>query len=65
MGIHLHDIKGTQDHLAPGMGEFDFISLKPFLKRNTIKVIEVHQPATKDQLKMSITYLNKIGLNDF
>ncbi|MBU1043245.1 MAG: sugar phosphate isomerase/epimerase [Candidatus Omnitrophica bacterium] len=61
-GMHLHDVRGTHDHQVPGLGDFDFRVLKPFIKKHTIKVIEVHQPATPDQLKAGITYLKEIGI---
>ena len=62
VGMHIHDIDGSQDHLAPGMGNFDFTILKPYLKKNTIKVLEIHQPATAVQVKAGVSYLNGMGL---
>ncbi len=59
IGLHLHDVKLMQDHLAPGKGEFDFSVLKPFIKQDTIKVIEAHAPSTASDINKSISILNK------
>ncbi len=63
VGMHLHDIQGAQDHLPPGTGVFDFTHLKPYIKNNTIKVLEIHQPATAAQVKASLGFLNDLGLD--
>jgi len=61
IGVHLHDIMGViDDHKPPGLGTFDFRILKPYLKKDTIKVIEVHHPATANQIRKSAEYLKKI-----
>lgn len=58
-GVHLHDIRGACDHMVPGAGDFNFSLLKPYFKKNTIKVIEVHQPARGKAIMSSIDYLKK------
>ena len=51
VGTHLHDIKGLDDHLAPGQGEMDFEEIKPFLKPDMIRIIEVHPKVDRESLR--------------
>jgi len=60
IGVHLHDISGTQDHLAPLAGNLDFSLLQPYLKKNTIKVIEAHSPASAEELIKSRDFISNI-----
>jgi sugar phosphate isomerase/epimerase len=62
IGVHLHDVRGCHDHLAPLAGEFNFALLKPYLKPDTLKVIEAHSPATEEELIKSRDFIS--GLYD-
>jgi len=58
--VHLHDMLGCQDHLAPLQGKIDFAILKPYLKKSTLKVIEAHQPATAEELIKGSNFLSQL-----
>lgn len=62
-GVHLHDVIGTEDHQVPLKGNFDFKQLVPYIKKDTLKVIEVHPPATEEELKGAKKYLEELFLN--
>lgn len=57
IGLHIHDVLGIKDHRAPMMGEVDFSVLKEFDHRALIKVLEIHRPATAEEVKKGKEYL--------
>ena len=60
VGLHLHDIKGTYDHLAPGGGDFDFSIFRPYIKPDMLKVLEPHKPATAAEIIQGTRYLERV-----
>ena len=57
IGIHLHDAIGLDDHIPPGSGEIDFKALKPFLKTDTIKVIELKPGIPESKVSEGIQFI--------
>lgn len=60
LGIHLHDIEGSNDHLAPLKGRFNFNILKPYVKKDTLLTLEAHPPATSEDIILAMKYLEGI-----
>lgn len=57
IGVHLHDAVGLDDHIPPGSGEIDFAALKPFLKADTIKVIELKPGIPSSEVLQGIRFV--------
>lgn len=46
-GMHLHDIRGLEDHRPPGTGDFNFAALTEYLRPGVARVMEIasdHSP---------------------
>lgn len=61
IGVHLHDARGREDHLAPGKGEIDFLSLLGYISKETIKVVEAHPKVKEGELREGFNYLKEMG----
>jgi sugar phosphate isomerase/epimerase len=59
VGIHLHDVKGLDDHFSPGQGEIDFAEITPFIKPNIIKILEIHSKVERKELLEGIQFIKK------
>jgi sugar phosphate isomerase/epimerase len=62
VGVHLHDVNGYSDHHVPGIGEVDFDLLKTYLKKDTIKILEIHPRETEKDLMDGVDFLKNMGL---
>jgi sugar phosphate isomerase/epimerase len=63
IGIHLHDAKGLSDHLPPGSGEIDFNRIKPCLKADTIKVLELKPKTADTEVIKGLCFLHSLGIH--
>jgi sugar phosphate isomerase/epimerase len=62
LGVHLHGCRGYHDHYAPGSGEEDYSLLKKFLKPETLRVVETHYRATREELLRGLDFLREQGI---
>src|SRR5258705_1182354 len=60
-GFHIHDVQFPgRDHCAPGSGTVDFAALKPFVKREHIKVFEFSPTLTVDEVKSGVAHVKRL-----
>lgn len=63
IGIHIHDVRGLEDHLAPGQGEIDFGEITPFLDTSVMKILEVNASrVNREDLVEGIRLMRKSGI---
>ena len=63
IGVHLHDAIGLDDHIPPGSGEIDFKALKPFLKTDTVKVVELKPGIPESKVSEGVRFIrNKLSI---
>ncbi len=61
LGVHFHDLVGVDDHIAPGTGEFDFEILRPWIRPDVLRVMELHPRVTESQVVRGREYLESLG----
>ncbi|MCX7927554.1 MAG: sugar phosphate isomerase/epimerase [Candidatus Omnitrophica bacterium] len=59
-GMHLHNLIGCQDHQPPHKGILDFGFLVDYFSKDTLKVMEVHHPATAEEIQESKKKLEEL-----
>jgi sugar phosphate isomerase/epimerase len=62
VGMHLHDVKKISDHYAPGSGDLDFAQLAPYVRPETLRVVEAHDKASPEEVRNSISFLHSRGI---
>ncbi len=63
-GLHVHDVvvgpEGQQDHVPPGMGTIDYAGLKPWVRPDHIKVIEMAPGVPADDIRKGYEHIRSI-----
>jgi sugar phosphate isomerase/epimerase len=64
MGVHFHDVKGLDDHFAPGLGEVNWDLVAPYLPKGIQHTLEVQNFNSPQHIKAGMQFLiNKRCLN--
>ena len=61
IGVHLHDVAGTSDHYAPGLGDIDFTRAAESLPPNSFRTCEFQTFNRPEQVKAGLAYLAEHG----
>jgi sugar phosphate isomerase/epimerase len=61
IGTHLHDVIGTTDHYAAGLGEVNFSTVAAFLPENAFRTCEFQSFNTPEQVKAGLKVLVEHG----
>jgi sugar phosphate isomerase/epimerase len=61
IGTHLHDVLGTTDHYAPGLGNFDFSMVAAYLPDHAFRTCEFQTFNTPEQVKAGLQVLVERG----
>jgi HAD superfamily hydrolase (TIGR01549 family) len=56
-GTHLHDVRGTKDHFAPGLGDVNFDMVTAYLPDSAFRTCEFQNTNTPQQVKAGLKFL--------
>jgi putative hydrolase of the HAD superfamily len=62
IGVHLHDVNGIEDHLAPGLGKVDFRRIASYLPKDAFRTLEVKVNSTPEQITAGMKLLQESGI---
>jgi len=62
IGVHIHDVNGIEDHLAPGLGKVDFSILAKYLPPDAFRTLEVKVNNTPEQIVTGLKLLQEKGI---
>jgi len=61
-GIHLHDVRGFQDHRVAGAGDVDLEMLRPYIPDEALRVCEFNQGQPAEEVRQGLAHLKDLGL---
>jgi sugar phosphate isomerase/epimerase len=61
IGTHLHDVRGTKDHYAPGLGDVNFDRVAAYLPGHAFRTCEFQNTNSPEQVKAGLKFLVEKG----
>jgi sugar phosphate isomerase/epimerase len=61
VGIHFHDVRGINDHLAAGRGDLNFRAIAPYVPEDAVRTCEFDWPFTAEEIVAGVEHLRKTG----
>ena len=62
IGVHIHDVMGITDHLAPGQGSVNYGKIADYLPENCLKTLEIGPRSSIDEIAKSLELLTDKGI---
>ncbi len=62
IGVHIHDVSGITDHLAPGQGNVNYGKIAPYLPENCLKTLEIGPRSRIEQIAKGLEILTAAGI---
>jgi sugar phosphate isomerase/epimerase len=60
-GLHVHDVQfPARDHCPPGAGTIDFAALKPYVRPDHLKILELNPNVPPEQVQQGYAFLKQV-----
>jgi sugar phosphate isomerase/epimerase len=61
-GVHLHDVRGLEDHISPGLGDVDFNLISKYIPNNAVRTLEIKGINDINDIHSGLEVLGKASL---
>ena len=61
-GVHLHDVRGLEDHFSPGLGDVDFDLISKYIPNDAVRTLEIKGVNDINDIRNGLEVLGKASL---
>jgi HAD superfamily hydrolase (TIGR01549 family) len=61
-GVHLHDVRGLEDHFSPGLGDVDFKLISKYIPNDAVRTLEIKGINNMIDIRNGLEVLGKASL---